>query len=94
MRRSPANTIAFQGQPGAYSDLACREVFPKLATLPCTNFEDAIEAVRGGRARVDFTGSAAQVRGSVRPLLDEEKANIGYSGARRVFDESRQRYYR
>ena len=27
-------TIAFQGTFGAYSDLACRRVFPEMATLP------------------------------------------------------------
>jgi prephenate dehydratase len=51
-RQKPASLIAFQGAPGAYSDLACREVFPKLATLPCAGFEDAIAAVRTGRARL------------------------------------------
>ena len=43
-------TIAFQGQPGAYSDLACRDVYPGMATLPCESFETAIEAVRDARA--------------------------------------------
>jgi prephenate dehydratase len=47
---SPATTIAFQGSPGAYSDLACREVFPHFATLPCAQFEDAFAAVHEGRA--------------------------------------------
>jgi prephenate dehydratase len=47
---SPATTIAFQGAPGAYSDLACREVFPDYATLPCAQFEDAFAAVHEGRA--------------------------------------------
>src|SRR5271165_6654234 len=42
--------IAFQGQPGAYSDLACRDAYPDTATLPCESFEAAIEAVRDGRA--------------------------------------------
>jgi prephenate dehydratase len=42
--------IAFQGAPGAYSDLACRQVFPALTTLPCETFEDAIAAVRDGAA--------------------------------------------
>jgi len=42
--------IAFQGQPGAYSDLACREAYPGMATLPCEGFEAAIDAVREGRA--------------------------------------------
>jgi prephenate dehydratase len=42
--------IAFQGQHGAYSDLACRIAFPEMTTLPCETFEAAIEAVRDGRA--------------------------------------------
>ena len=42
--------ISFQGQPGAYSDLACRLAFPERATLPCETFESAIEAVRDGSA--------------------------------------------
>ena len=36
--------IAFQGEPGAYSDLACRTAYPGVTTLPCTTFEAAIEA--------------------------------------------------
>lgn len=43
-------TIAFQGMTGAYSDLACRTVFPDLETLPCASFEDAFTAVREGTA--------------------------------------------
>jgi prephenate dehydratase len=42
--------IAFQGQHGAYSDLACRTAFPDLETLPCESFEAAFEAVRDGAA--------------------------------------------
>ncbi len=42
--------IAFQGEPGAYSDLACRVAHPDMGTLPCPTFEAAIEAVRDGAA--------------------------------------------
>ena len=42
--------IAFQGLPGAYSDLACRTAYPGRETLPCVSFEAAIEAVRDGTA--------------------------------------------
>ena len=42
--------IAFQGRPGAYSDLACRTAYPGRPTLPCDTFELAIEAVHDGRA--------------------------------------------
>ncbi|MBI3452583.1 MAG: prephenate dehydratase [Rhodospirillales bacterium] len=51
MKRKSPPRIAFQGQPGAYSDLACRTAFSKLETLPCASFEDAMAAVRDGRAR-------------------------------------------
>lgn len=47
----PQTVISFQGQPGAYSHLACRAVFPQMAALPCTTFDDAFAAVREGRAR-------------------------------------------
>jgi prephenate dehydratase len=79
MRRSPANTIAFQGQPGAYSDLACREVFPNLATLPCASFEDTIAAVRAGRARLAMLPIENSVAGRVADihhLLPDSGLNI------------------
>ena len=42
--------IAFQGAPGAYSDLACRTVFPTLETVPCNSFEDAFSIVNAKEA--------------------------------------------
>ncbi|HLO78232.1 MAG TPA: prephenate dehydratase [Magnetospirillum sp.] len=47
----PSNAIAFQGLPGAYSHLACRNAFAAMQPLPCATFEDAFAAVREGRAR-------------------------------------------
>ncbi|HTH18321.1 MAG TPA: prephenate dehydratase [Magnetospirillum sp.] len=47
----PSNSIAFQGLPGAYSHLACRNAFPAMQPLPCDTFEDSFAAVREGRAR-------------------------------------------
>ncbi len=44
------DVIAFQGIPGAYSDLACRAAYPGMTTLPCESFETAIDAVKEGRA--------------------------------------------
>ena len=43
-------TIAFQGRPGAYSDLACRTARPGWKTLPCKTFADTITAVHEGKA--------------------------------------------
>ena len=42
--------VVFQGQPGAYSHLACRQVCPHYEALPADSFEDAFAAVRQGRA--------------------------------------------
>lgn len=47
-----SGSIAFQGLPGAYSDLACRAAFPGRATVPSATFEAAIEAVHEGRAEL------------------------------------------
>ena len=44
----PARGLAFQGAPGANSDLAAREYDADSLPLPCYSFEDAIEAVLGG----------------------------------------------
>ena len=42
--------IAFQGEPGAYSHQACHEAYPEMEPLPCSTFEEAVEAVRRGDA--------------------------------------------
>ena len=47
---STTQKIAYQGKPGAYSDLACRAAFPEYTPLPCPSFLDAFIAVEKGRA--------------------------------------------
>ncbi|MBM2574930.1 prephenate dehydratase [Jannaschia sp. Os4] len=42
--------IAFQGELGAYGHEACVEAHPEMEPLPCATFEDALAAVREGRA--------------------------------------------
>jgi prephenate dehydratase len=49
---NPAHLIAFQGAPGAYSDVACRAAYPGMTTLPCVSFEDTFAAVQEGRAHL------------------------------------------
>ena len=43
-------TIAFQGEPGAYSHEACRLKHPQMVAVPCRTFEDVIDMVRRGEA--------------------------------------------
>src|SRR3954449_11263075 len=57
--------IAFQGAPGAYSDLACRHVFPEMETLPCASFEETFAAVREGRAEIAMIPVENSVAGRV-----------------------------
>lgn len=49
---NPDNTIAFQGELGAYSHMACRACYPDMDVLPCPSFEDALAAVRNKKARL------------------------------------------
>lgn len=44
--------IAYQGQPGAYSHLACRHVFPDYTAKACNSFEQAMALVEQGRAKL------------------------------------------
>lgn len=46
----PDRAVAFQGAPGANSHVAALEAFPDGLPLPCFAFDDAIDAVREGRA--------------------------------------------
>lgn len=46
----PGRAVAFQGAPGCNSHIAAGEVFPDGLPLPCFGFEDALDAVREGRA--------------------------------------------
>jgi len=57
--------IAFQGLPGAYSDLACRTAYPGMKTLPCVSFETAIEAVRDGSAELGMLPCENSLAGRV-----------------------------
>tara|TARA_Y100000590_G_scaffold401215_1_gene485921 strand:+ start:1582 stop:2433 length:852 start_codon:yes stop_codon:yes gene_type:complete len=38
--------VAFQGEQGAYSHLACLEVFPKADAIACSTFEEAFQLVK------------------------------------------------
>ena len=46
----PARAVAFQGAPGANSQIAVEQAFPNALPLPCFAFEDAIDAVKDGTA--------------------------------------------
>ncbi len=46
----PARAVSFQGAPGCNGHRAAGEYAPDCLPLPCFSFEDALEAVKDGRA--------------------------------------------
>jgi len=47
-----AKRVAFQGEPGAYANLAAREALPHVAAVPRPTFDDAVAAVRDGETNL------------------------------------------
>src|SRR5258706_15444851 len=43
-----AKRVAFQGEPGAYANVAARQSVPHAQAIPKPTFEDAIEAAKSG----------------------------------------------
>ncbi|HTV66958.1 MAG TPA: prephenate dehydratase [Rhizobiaceae bacterium] len=73
------NRISFQGEPGANSDTACRNMFPKMEPLPCPTFEDAFNAVETGKADLAMIPIENTIAGRVADihhLLPESKLHI------------------
>ncbi len=68
MSAAANNTIAFQGVPGAYSNLSCRAAFPDMTALPCPSFEDMFAAVHEGRARLAMVPIENSVAGRVADI--------------------------
>jgi prephenate dehydratase len=60
--------IAFQGEPGANSHIACNEAYPSHEPLPCPTFEDAFAAVRGGRAKLAMIPIDNSIAGRVADI--------------------------
>jgi len=71
--------IAFQGEPGANSDTACRDMFPEMEPLPCPTFEDAFNAVESGKARLAMIPIENTIAGRVADihyLLPDSRLHI------------------
>jgi prephenate dehydratase len=60
--------IAFQGEPGANSHIACREAFPDSEPLPCHTFEDAFQAVASGEAALGLIPIENSLAGRVADI--------------------------
>jgi prephenate dehydratase len=71
--------ISFQGEPGANSHIACREMFPDMEPLACATFEDALAAVKSGDARyamIPIENSVAGRVADIHHLLPKAELHI------------------
>lgn len=60
--------IAFQGEPGANSHIACNEVYPDWTPMPCPTFEDAFAALAEGQAQLAMIPIENSVAGRVADI--------------------------
>ncbi|MCO6187402.1 prephenate dehydratase [Rhizobium sp. L1K21] len=77
--RTRTNRISFQGEFGANSDMACRDVYPGMEPLPCQTFEDAFNAVESGAADLAMIPVENTLAGRVADihyLLPESRLHI------------------
>ena len=60
--------IAYQGEAGANSHIACREVFPDWEPLACATFEDAFAAITEGAADLGMIPIENSIAGRVADI--------------------------
>ena len=72
-------TVVFQGEPGANSEVAAREVYPRAKAVPCPTFEDCFAAVEKGTAdlaMIPIENSLAGRVADIHHLLPGSRLNI------------------
>ncbi len=63
-----AKTIAYQGEPGANSHIACLDNYPDHTPLPCATFEDAFAALQEGKADLGMIPIENSIAGRVADI--------------------------
>ncbi len=63
-----SKTIAYQGEPGANSHIACKDMYPDWESLPCATFEDAFSAVTNGTASLAMIPIENSIAGRVADI--------------------------
>lgn len=71
--------IAYQGEPGANSHIACADAYADMTPLPCRTFEDVFHAVESGEADLAMIPVDNTIAGRVADIhhiLPETKLSI------------------
>ena len=75
-RKTSSLTVAFQGERGAYSEMAIRRVFEEdTEVLPCPSFSELFNAVREGRAHYGMVPIENTLGGTIAENLDQLERN-------------------
>ena len=61
-------SIAYQGEPGANSHIACVNAYPAYKPVPCATFEDALAAVAEGRTTLAMIPIENTIAGRVADI--------------------------
>ncbi|MEE9381681.1 MAG: prephenate dehydratase [Hyphomonadaceae bacterium] len=72
-------TIAYQGERGSNSHIACRDVYPNYETIACRTFEDVFAAVESGEAElamIPVENTIAGRVGDIHHLLPGSKLHM------------------
>ena len=72
-------TIAYQGERGSNSHIACRDVYPDFETIACRTFEDVFAAVESGEAElamIPVENTIAGRVGDIHHLLPGSKLHM------------------
>ena len=62
------DVIVYQGEPGAFSHLACQDGYPNMTPKPCASFADAFREVTAGTAKLAMIPVENTVAGRVSDI--------------------------
>ena len=63
-------TIAYQGEPGAFSEAAARRVDPDARLIPCRSFDEVFDAVQAGTSAYGVLPIENSIGGSIHRNYD------------------------
>lgn len=66
--KAMTEAIVYQGEPGAYSHLACQDGFPNMTPKPCPSFAAAFREVSSGAAKLAMIPVENTVAGRVSDI--------------------------
>ena len=69
--------IAYQGFPGAFSQLAARARFPEARTIPMPDFEAVVRAVQAGASEYGILPLTNSIIGAVASAHDAMASGAG-----------------